>query len=244
MDAIVIKKYKNVWVRPDTADAKMVKECNDNYKDFNFDSESVVLDLGGNIGAFGVMALSAGIKHLIVYEPDVENCKMIELNLGDWNNKTIIRAAASVSLLDSVTFFQTESKNKDCSGTICPVSNRSLGRRKSRYSVPNENIHAVLEKYKPSHVKCDIEGSERDWIRELDGKFPSYVKEISFELHGGDFFHEFEDVHLDKFTKEFEVVNVTPNWGFASADKVCVLPKLGISVNGSLFGIDIFMRRK
>ena len=39
------------------------------------------VDLGGNVGAFAVKAISKGINFIDIYEPDPFNCKMIERNM-------------------------------------------------------------------------------------------------------------------------------------------------------------------
>ena len=39
------------------------------------------IDCGGNVGAFTLLACSLGAK-VTVYEPDPNNCKMIEMNLA------------------------------------------------------------------------------------------------------------------------------------------------------------------
>jgi len=48
------------------------------------------IDCGGNVGAFTLLALSKGAR-VTVYEPDPNNCKMIERNLkaNEWNAEII-----------------------------------------------------------------------------------------------------------------------------------------------------------
>jgi ribosomal protein L11 methylase PrmA len=70
--------------RVGTSDEKTFKEVivNNVYerKQFKINKGERWVDLGGNVGAFALVALSKGAE-VDIYEPDPYNCKMIEENL-------------------------------------------------------------------------------------------------------------------------------------------------------------------
>lgn len=248
MDTHALIEYKGLYCRPDTSDKKMVTECLRNYSNFSIDTDSIVMDLGGNVGAFGKMALDAGCKELHVFEPDKSNVKMIRLNLGNHpnaRNLAVYETAVSMSHDDSLTFFQTNSKNKDCSGTVTPSSARAESMRKNRYQVKNKNILEALDEINPTHLKIDIEGAEIEWIQQTEATIPDSVVEFSLEIHPNrdDFFTEFDSIWFPKLCEKFIPMFIHPNTGFKSPTKT-VLPNMEIQAFGSVFGIDILFRRK
>lgn len=239
-----LKRYKGLWIRPEMrADGAMVAESFKNYKHFRMREGDRVLDLGANIGAFGYMVALAGVrpKDYVAYEPDPKNVELLKLNTSD--QIVLVQAVATMSRDKSLTFYQTESSNSACSGSATPPE-RSKAIRKVRYQVDNEYLPDVLEKYRPSHLKVDIEGAEHDWLVQNEFAFPSYVKEIAIELHH----HETIDLAeklAPRIRSEFEFVSVVANAGFIKKSKnFWEYPNLGLKGKGTLFGIDLFLRRK
>ncbi len=64
--------------------------------DFKIKPKEHWIDLGGNVGAFAVLAISKGAT-IDIYEPDPFNCKMIERNLKINNMKAVIHQKAVVA---------------------------------------------------------------------------------------------------------------------------------------------------
>jgi FkbM family methyltransferase len=240
------KQYKGVWIRPDSpCDSKMVKECLVNYKHFTFDKNSRVLDLGGNIGAFGNMVLKAGVlpENYMVYEPDPENVKVLMKNTAP--GIKIRQAVVTMRTDHIVTFYKNESGNAACSGTATPASERSKGHRKVRFDVVNDYLPDVLKFFKPTHLKMDIEGGEGDWLCLSNGIAPACVQQFAIELHGIEMTKYYETQCYDKVAKGWEFVHVAPNSGFDNENAdVWAFPKLGFKGRGALFGVDMFLRRK
>lgn len=239
------KFYKGVWIRPNVrADSDMVKESLRNYEHFRFNENSRVLDLGANIGSFGRMVLDAGVmpQNYVAYEPDPKNVELLKLNT---HPEIVLRqAVATMSKQDSVVFYQTESGNGPCSGTACPPTNQSKSMRKLRYDVLNEYLPEVINRFRPTHLKIDIEGAEHDWLMENEFTFPLHVREIALELHRTETIEVAEKL-WPRIQSEFEVVALRPNDGFIKPDsKTWSFPNLGIEGKGVLFGVDIFLRRK
>ena len=242
-----LKLYKGVWTRPDSpCDSKMVKECLDNYKHFTFTPESRVLDLGGNIGAFGWMALKAGVlpKNYMVYEPDPENLLVLQKNNPD-PHINIRQKVVTMSRERVLTFYKNESGNAACSGTATPVSERAKGHRKVRFDVANDYLPDVIEKFQPTHLKMDIEGGEHDWLVETKGIIPDYIQQFALELHGVHTTEFFDKECYVNLVKHFDFVHVEPNFGFVNENaESWEFPNLGIKGKGALFGVDMFLRRK
>lgn len=241
-----LMEFKGVLVRKDSGNDKdMVRECLSNYTIFNFDESSIVMDLGGHIGGFAKMALNHPIKQYIAVEADPENFEVLSANAND-SRSILYSGAVSASEEDVLVFYQTESKNSKCSGTVAPKSSRSKASRKVRYEVPNHNIFKLFEKHQPTHLKVDIEGAEWPWLEISGGEFPTSVQEISFELHSQDKITEFEKRWLPRVLQDYELIKATPNYGFASKDSEITwdFPDLGVKGPGTLWGLDVFFRRK
>ena len=100
----------------------------------------------------------------------------------------------------------------------------------------------LKEKYKPTHLKIDIEGAEIDWLLDSKGIFPDYVQQISIEVHAVKGVTAYSEC-FDTINKNFEHLHIIPITGFKNGN-IKEFPKLGITYSGTLFGIDIFMRRK
>jgi len=241
-----LKLYRGVWIRPDMrADSAMVKESMKNYAFFRFTPESKVLDLGGNIGAFGFMALKAGVKpeNYTVFEPDPENMVLIKKNTHE--SCDFRQAVTTMSKDPTLTFYQTESSNRACSGTATPHGKRSISLRKIRYEVTNQYLPDILNSIKPTHLKMDIEGAETDWLEENEGDFPSCVQELAIEIHHVDTIKRFDEDWLPNWSKDFDLIHASSNHGFANeSSSSWKFKNLGISGKGALFGIDLLLRRK
>lgn len=247
-----IKQYKGLYFREKTSDKSMIKESYTNYASMKFDENSVVVDFGGNIGAFGKIALDGGCKELHIFEPETTNFDMIYLNLMLYSFAVIpprirfYKTAVSTSNEPELVFYQNDSGNKDCSGTVTPVSKLAVASRKIRTTVANRNINEVLSEIKPTHLKVDIEGAEISWIREIKAEFPDSVQELALEIHRDpkeEFFYEFDKVWYPKICEKFEPIFVHPNSGFKN-EKNIILPNMGINIFGRLFGIDLVFRRR
>lgn len=245
IDKSKLKLYKGLWTRPDMrADGAMVKEVAVNYRHFRFNAESVVLDLGANIGAFGRMALNAGVRpaNYFAVEPDPNNIELLLLNTS--SDIGLFRGVATMSKDDSVTFYQTESSNAACSGTATPPTNQSKSMRKIRYDVRNRYLPELVDAIAPTHLKVDIEGAEHDWLMQNEFSFHDNIQEIAIELHRHDTIEMAEQL-WPYVKQEYDVIAVTANDGFIKPDsKIWSFPNLGIEGKGVLFGVDIFLRRK
>lgn len=237
-----MEMYKNTWIREDrykNTDKKMVDDCRSFYGHFTLDENSVVMDLGANIGGFAVMC--KGVRQYIAVEPDENNIEVLKKNLPPQG--TIIQGVVSVSEKPTLTFFQNGSPQGACSGTVSPSSKATApmaNNNKIEFQVKNYQIDKLIEKYKPTHIKIDIEGSEIEWFKTNPNPFPDYVKEIAIEVHRKT---GVQYVHDNDTFKDYQIISITPNTGFPNAKRYYDFPKYNIKGQGAVFGIDVFLRK-
>tara|TARA_R100001594_G_scaffold127883_1_gene165895 strand:- start:493 stop:1173 length:681 start_codon:yes stop_codon:yes gene_type:complete len=131
------------------------------------------LDLGGNVGAFALLALSKGAT-VDIYEPDPFNCKMIEKNLKINNYDANIHQKAIVA--------SDKKKMTMYVGNNQQVWRNSLYKNWGNQKFTVDCVHFSDVITKESNVKMDIEGAEMDILEAMD-MFPNkMVFEWSFDV--------------------------------------------------------------
>lgn len=245
-----LKLYKGLYVRKDRHDDRdMIKECLEVYKHFSWANGDVVLDLGVNVGGFASMVLASGLPaSYIGVEADPENYEIAKLNIKNLNKQKmkilLLKGAASASNEKTLTFYQTESGNAKCSGTIA-VTTRNINMRPVHTKVKNFNIDELLKDSQPNRVKMDIEGAEYDWLAQNKGVMPSHIDEIAFDLHRMNGIKLFEEQYLPNFLKDFELVSAQANTAYEGKKEMkWALPGFGLKGTGMVFALDVFFRRK
>lgn len=134
----------------------------------------IVLDLGGNIGAFAVYSALMQCKQCYSFEPDLENFKFLVENTKMYENIKCIRAAVTSNNDKDVCFFETTGKARD-GFSIIPFKGRIP------VKVPAVNFKNILQEYKPETIKMDIEGAEYELIEKVE--LPDFVTDIVMEIH-------------------------------------------------------------
>jgi FkbM family methyltransferase len=142
------------------------------YKHMELEGKNV-LDLGGNIGAFAVLASLEGANHVWSYEPDDGNFELLCENVEDHPIVHPVRAAVVAHNELTATFYRTTGASQDGHSTIG-------FRGREEVVVPAISFAHLLETKRPNVVKMDIEGEEWNLLRE---PLPEWVKEIVVELH-------------------------------------------------------------
>jgi len=169
-----LKKHNDIkfLVREGTSDVKtfnevIVKNAYEK-KYFKINLGDNWIDLGGNVGAFAVNAISKGAI-IDVYEPDPFSCKMIEQNLkiNDYNANIIQKAVVSNGR-KKMTMYVGNNKQ---------VWRNSLYRDwgNEKFLVDCINFRDVIKQ--DSNVKMDIEGAEMEILE----KMITFPKRITFE---------------------------------------------------------------
>lgn len=191
------KEFKDIkaWTRPGTSDSFVVEEVfSGEYRKLNIKSNDVILDIGLNIGMFTLFALKHGASRLISFEADKENyelaCKNIELN--EFQDKAELYNLAVVGTEPLTRMFSLNNKkNKGA---------HSLIHKRGRNSVEVNCIKfsEIVEKYRPTIIKMDIEGGEYECLTNIDNYYQT--REIILEFHHN---------HLNdtKQKKQLELVN-------------------------------------
>jgi FkbM family methyltransferase len=132
------------------------------------------IDLGGNVGAFAVDAISKGAT-VDIYEPDPFNCQMIEKNLKINNfDANIIQKAVVANDSKKMTMYV---------GNKMQVWRNSLYKNwgNQKFSVDCVNFSEVFIN-KSDCCKMDIEGAEMDILEAMDLMPDKMVFEWSFDI--------------------------------------------------------------
>jgi FkbM family methyltransferase len=154
------------------------------------------IDCGGNVGAFTLLACSLGAK-VTVFEPDPNNCKMIEKNLLLNNFDAEIVMAGLV--------------HNDIKKANLYVGNNGNVWRNSMYKNWNGKGLKVdclnFDEVVPDGVclKMDIEGAEMPILEKTNRRFKKMVFEWSFDIDGS--LPRFWNV-MDKLNRNYKVADI------------------------------------
>jgi len=165
------------YYRPNTSDIKTIMEVveRDVYqkKYFQIEAGEHWIDLGGNIGAFSLLALSKGAS-VDVYEADNEHCELIKMNLelNGLNANVINKAVVHDSTKE--IYLNIQKNGNTWRNSI--VKNWNVGKKK----VDCINIEDVLNN--DVCCKMDIEGSEMLILENLKSMPKKMVYEWSFDI--------------------------------------------------------------
>lgn len=141
--------------------------------------DSVVLDIGANIGAFSYQALKNGSKLVVSVEPSKRNYDFLE-------NQAFVKRfekLGKIKLLNKAVVHGNEKNVLFYEGTGKNTGLDGLYKRRTQqneYYVPTIKFEDILKKYQPTILKIDVEGAERYYDF---SKIPASVKHIAIELH-------------------------------------------------------------
>lgn len=160
--------------RPDTCDEMVMGEIDRSYRQLTIKPDDVVFDIGGNIGAFAAWA-APKCKQVITFEPDADNFAVLTQNIAPFNNVTAYNCALVGHNNPTVEFFTNDTgRNKGLHSLVVTGG-------RTRHVVQAQNFAAMLNTYRPTVIKMDIEGGEVDLL--LGKSLPEHVREIALELH-------------------------------------------------------------
>jgi FkbM family methyltransferase len=198
------------YYRENTSDLKTFEEVigRDVYrkKGMTIKSGEKWIDCGGNVGAFTLLACSLG-ANVTVYEPDPNNCKMIEKNLKLNNFEAEIVCAGLV---------HNETKKANLY-----VGNNGNVWRNSMFKnwngkglkVDCVNFDEVIED--SVCVKIDIEGAEMPILENTNRKFKKLVFEWSFDIDPS--LRRFWNI-IDKLNKDYKIASIGNTAKYESRD--------------------------
>ena len=189
------------YYRPNTSDLKTIKEVVERncYEKtyFKIQKGEHWIDLGGNIGAFTLLALSKGAK-VDVYEPDHVHCDLIKNNL-DLNGfkANIIQKAVVVDDSKNLDLFIGRNGNTWRNSLL---KDWGFGKKE----VETISINKIANK---KHcIKIDVEGFEMLILEQINTAFKKMVFEWSFDID--DSIDRYREVCL-KLEKNYQNVH----WG-------------------------------
>lgn len=178
-----IKTSNNLvfYTREGTSDQKTIIEVIEQkaYQrmDFKIEPGSNWLDLGGNIGAFTVLAASLGAD-VTVYEPDPYNCEMISKNLAiNGLSANVVNEALIHDDRKELILFIGNNNQFWRNSLVKKWNNKGI-------KVKCSNFFDVYGSF--SNCKMDIEGSEmlilEKMVTKQDTIFNQLVFEWSFDI--------------------------------------------------------------
>ena len=188
---IVFNERTGYWLREDTFDRAMIRDCKKNYNDLERLAGSVVLDLGANCGGFSKMALDAGAKQVVSLEPCPYNFQVLKMNAP---GAVVLNAAVSENSTGTVKFYYSDSKRSSSSSSTVERRNASG----IFIEVPSYDIMELLLIYRPDVIKMDIESKEYDILDRMES-VPSHVIEFALEVHR---FSAKYNAYIDRFFPE------------------------------------------
>lgn len=113
---------------------------------------------------------------IIEVDPTEKSHKFLESKLEQYSNIELIKAAIEKSGTETITLYKNK-KPTHVSESVF-VDHQSVLNSGQSYETKCISITDLREKYNPSYIKIDIEGSEYNVIDECIG-----VKQISIEFH-------------------------------------------------------------
>ena len=182
MDNLIEHKTKlgdTFFVRDGTLDSFVVTECygkmyiNDKT---NYNKNDIVLDVGGNIGAFSTR-VSREVKQVISYEPEVENFALAQKNftVNNVTNVTMHNYALVSNDDPTLTFYVNKLKNKGMH-SILEINGRDA------VTINCRRFSTALKESNANKVKLDVEGAEWSIFNNDDIDW-SNVENIVMEWH-------------------------------------------------------------
>lgn len=172
MNILYDEKLK-LWYRPDTFDLESAKRMRSDNRFLIVNKEDIIFDIGANIGSF-TRSYFDKVKKVYSFESERDNFKLLERNVKGISNVRIFNCAVVNGNEKEVEFYLNKGK---CKGYHSLVMKR--GREKVKVS--SMNFLKLINKYKPSVLKIDIEGYEYDLL--CEDIIPDSVKKIMIEFH-------------------------------------------------------------
>jgi FkbM family methyltransferase len=170
-----VHSKSGLFYRPGTADSSAFNQVETEYLALVIPADSLVLDIGAHIGFFTKRALDKGATHVVSIEPDPGSFEYLSANFANNPQVTLINIAIAES--SPVTLYQ---KKTSTTSTIIP------GRKTSRSSENLQEVEIkavpfikVLDFYKPSVVKVDVEAAELFWNWD---NIPDSVRHLALEV--------------------------------------------------------------
>jgi len=200
-------------LREQTTDEQMLAQVK-YYKWMTVEGKQV-LDVGASFGTFTQHAYKQGASHILSFEPDITNFRLLKANTRRYKPVQVVQGAVVASEDKEVTLWSAPSGKNPNSSSIF----RYAGRAET--TVPAHNFSTLLKKFKPDTIKMRCEGAEYEL---LETELPQSVKQITVVFH----FHSPEGTTPPWFEQMQEVVKQFTSWKCIKSPKLN--PKLWYTV--------------
>jgi FkbM family methyltransferase len=152
--------------------------------------DKVVIDLGGHIGTFSLMAAALGAK-VIALEPNNDNADMLETNAAynnfEHNIKVIRKAVYTGSEPLEMENYYSDSVVKELGAIATEESNVSEKEDEETFTAETTTLEKIIEDIvEIDFLKIDIEWSEYKVIPTITEEMMKKIKFIAIEFHGVD----------------------------------------------------------
>lgn len=164
-------------------------------KGLRLDANDVVLDIGGNIGAFSCRNFRS-VNKIIAFEPEAVNHEIFTANI-EANN------ANNVKLINKAVVGNDDKTRDFFLGKVPYYYSFLVKNNRKRVTVECININDIMKQYKPTKMKVDIEGAEWEVLTSCKdfGRVEQLIFEYNFDMNG-DLKSGFE--HFEILTKHLE----------------------------------------
>lgn len=152
---------------------------------FSIGPDDTVVDIGGNIGTFAVLAAKAAHRgRVFTFEPASANFDLLTHNLAanGVRNATAVRAAVAGE--DGTIDLDLCDGDGGYNSTI---KGRLDGRSRQKEVVQAVSLKRIFDTYEIEHcdfLKIDCEGAEYAIVRSLPAEYWPRVSKIALEYHG------------------------------------------------------------
>lgn len=179
--------------RENTLDNFIINEVKYYLNKLKLKKEDIVLDLGGNIGAFANL-ISPIVDKIYTYEPEIENFNLLVEN--NKNNKNVFSFCAAVVGNEDKerVFYINQKQNKGIHGFLAK-------RGRLEQKVKCVNINDIIKTHNINKIKMDIKGSEYELLKVMDFE---NIDEMIIEYH----FIYLKDKDKKKYN---EIINLLKN---------------------------------
>lgn len=161
-----------LWYRPKAMDRFIIDEVRTVYDRMPIEPGDVALDLGAHLGAASRLMLDRGAAKVIAVEPDPNNLVVLRRNLEGYPAE-IVAAVVGPEAGEGELYSRADR----------PFLNTTFGYEPGRtvLIVPVVTLGALLEEYRPTVIKCDVEFGEYG-MPELH-ELPDHVRVLAMEVH-------------------------------------------------------------
>ena len=174
---VAFNRASGLLYRPDTNDLSVISEIRE-YAGLlaELQPDDVVLDLGANIGVMTFTMLQK-VARVIAVEPEPGNLEVLYANrdaLDKYGRVDILECAATQETGDR-DFWINTGKGKS-------MHSIEFRRGRTKTTVHGVAFSDIIEEWKPTVIKCDIEGGEYELVPTF-ASLPAFVRAVGLELH-------------------------------------------------------------